>query len=66
MLSQETKTLFGRFTSVVAIGFLAWTLTSSTFLDASANFVDKKLDTAKELSDRTTQQLEMLFLHCMR
>ena len=66
MLAQDKTTLFRRFTSIVAIGFLAWTLTSSTFLDTSANFVEKKLDSAKELHDRTALQLETLLLRCVR
>jgi len=66
MPAHKHFTIFRRFTSVAAMGFLLWTLSSTTFLDASSTFVDKKLNTMKKLSDRTTQQVEMMFLHCMR
>lgn len=66
MLAHQHSTHFRRFTSVAAIGFLLWTLSSATFLDASSNFVERKLYTLKKLSDRTTQQVEMMFLHGMR
>jgi len=66
MLAHNRSTIFGRFTSVAAMGFLLWTLSSTTFLDASATFVEKKLNSVKKLSDQTTQQMEMLLHHCMR
>ena len=66
MTALKRTTIFGRFTSVAAMGFLLWTLSSTTFLDASSTFVDRKLNTVKKLSDRTTQQVEMLLQHFMR
>jgi len=66
MPAHKRTTIFGRFTSVAAMGFLLWTLSSTTFLDASATFVERKLNTVKKLSDRTTQQVEMLLLRYMR
>ena len=66
MLAHQHSTIFGRFTSVAAMGFLLWTLSSSTFLDASSTFVERKLTAVKKLSDRTTREVEMLLQHCMR
>jgi len=40
MLAHQHSTIFGRLTSVAAMGFLFWTLSSTTFLDASATFVE--------------------------
>ena len=34
--------------------------------EATATFVERKLDSVKKLSDQTTQQVEMLLHHCMR
>jgi len=66
MLAPNRSTIFGRFTSVAAMGFLLWTLSSTTFLDAGSTIVERKLNTMKKLSDQTTQPIEMMFLHCMR
>ena len=66
MLAHQHSTIFGRLTSVAAMGFLFWTLSSTTFLDAGSTFVARKLATVKKLSDQTTQQMETMFLHCMR
>ena len=66
MPALKHSTIIGRFTSVAAMGFLLWTLSSTTFLDASTTFVERKFHTVKKLSDRTTQQMEMLLHHCMR
>ena len=70
MPTLERSTIFGQFTSVAATGFLLWTLSSSTFLDASSTFVEKKLilfdHSVKKLRDRTSLQMEMLLQQCMR
>ena len=66
MTAKERLRLFRCFTSVVAMGFLLWTLSSSTFLDASTAFVAKKLDSVKKLNDSTAQQVSLLAQHFMR
>ncbi len=53
-------------TSVAAMGFLLWTLSSSTFLNATATFVEKKLNAVKEIKDRTAEQLSLAASHIMR
>lgn len=54
------------YAAVAAMAFLLWTLSSSTFLDASTVFVEKQLRSVKTISDRTTQQLEMVLQNCLR
>ena len=66
MTTQKPPTLFRTITSLAAFCFLLWTLSSSTFLDASANFVEKKLDVVKEIRDRTSTQLHLAANHIMR
>ncbi len=66
MSAHKRSTVFSQFSSVVAMGFLLWTLSSSTFLDASSCFVERRLNSVKKLSDQTTQKIEMLLLHCIR
>ncbi len=66
MLAHKYSTVVGRFTSVVAVGFLLWTLGSPTFSNASVKLVQRKLQTVQKLGDRTAQQLDMLFHFCLR
>ena len=63
---NDRTTLFRRFTSVAALGFLLWTLSSSTFLNASSTFVEKNLNTVKEFRDRTAGHLESVTQHLLR
>ena len=66
MYFNERITIFRRVTSVAAFGFLLWTLSSSTFLDASSTFVEKKLNTVKEFRDRAAVHLESVTQHLLR
>jgi hypothetical protein len=65
MYFNEPHTIFRRFSSVAAIGFLLWTLSSSTFVNVSSAFVEKKLNTMKEFRDRTAGQLESVTQHLL-
>ena len=66
MTTQNLPRLFRVITSFAAFSFLLWTLSSSTFLDATATFVEKKLDVVKEIRDRTAKQLNLAANHIMR
>jgi hypothetical protein len=63
---NDHSTIFRRFTSLAAIGFLLWTLSSSTFLNVSSTFVEKKLNAVKEIKDRTAEQLNLVASHITR
>lgn len=66
MYFNELNTLFRRVASVAAIGFLLWTLSSSTFLNASSTFVKHRLNTVKEFWDQTAGHLESMTQHLLR
>ena len=66
MPTQKPPTLFRIITSFAAFSFLVWTLSSSTFLDASADFVDKGLAKAKNASDRSSAIMSLLADHIIR
>jgi hypothetical protein len=62
---NDHSTIFRRCTALAAIGFLLWTLSESTFLNASTNFVEKKLQTVKKLSDQTAEHLASVTQHIL-
>ena len=66
MYFNDRSANFRRFTSVAAMGFLLWTLSFSTFLNATATLVEKKLNALKEIKDRTAEQLNLAASHIMR
>ena len=66
MSTQEPPALLPSIASFAAFSFLLWTLSSSTLLDATATFVEKKLDVVKEIRDRTAKQLNLAANHIMR
>ena len=66
MYFNDRSANFRWLTSVAAMGFLLWTLSSSTFLNAFATFVEKKLNAVKEIWDRTAEQLDLAASHIMR
>ena len=66
MPTQKPQTLLRSIASFAAFSFLLWTLSSSTFLDATATFVEKKLDVVTKIRDRTAEQLNLAANHIMR
>ena len=67
MTTRKPPTLFRIITSFVAFSFLVWTLSSSTFLDASADLVDKSLSGLKNASDQTlTRMISLSTDHIIR
>ena len=60
MRAKKLPTILGRLISISAMGFLFWTLSSSTFLDATTSFVGKNLDSIQQLNDRTGEYLASL------
>ena len=63
MTTQNLPRLFRIITSFAAFSFLMWTLSSSTFLDTSADLVDKGLTKVKNASDRSSAIMSLLADH---
>lgn len=66
MTAHKQPKLIRIVTSFFAIAFLLWTLGSSTFLNASQEFVKENLNRASNVSKQISAQLNLIANHIMR